>query len=220
MDGAVWMQKTPPGVWHPMGMHDMGTTGSAADGGEPVHGSSDSCRELLLRIQRGDEQAFEQLYREQSSILLATALRVLRNRSLAEEVLQEIFTEVWVNCHSYRPQAGSGRAWLTTICRRRAIDRVRAVQAQQNRDFTQGVKEAHAYEPDVQDSVLTQVEADRAQTALRALPEDQATAIAMAYYQELSHSEISRRLEVPLGTVKSRIRDGMQRLRAQLGGAG
>ncbi|PRZ17549.1 sigma-70 family RNA polymerase sigma factor [Nesterenkonia sandarakina] len=202
-------------------MHETGSPGSAADGAQlPLRAPADPCGALLLKIQQGDEQAFEQLYRDQSSILLATALRVLRNRSLAEEVLQEIFTEVWVNCHSYRAQAGSGRAWLTTMCRRRAIDRVRAVQAQQNRDFTQGVKEAHVLEPDVQDTVLTQVEAARAQTALQTLPEEQATAIAMAYYQELSHSEIARRLDVPLGTVKSRIRDGMRRLRAQLGGAG
>lgn len=215
------VQRSPPRVWHPVGMHETGSPGSAADGAQlPLRAPADPCGDLLLKIQQGDEQAFEQLYREQSSILLATALRVLRNRSLAEEVLQEIFTEVWVNCHSYRTQAGSGRAWLTTMCRRRAIDRVRAVQAQQNRDFTQGVKEAHVLEPDVQDTVLTQVEAARAQTALQTLPEEQATAIAMAYYQELSHSEIAQRLDVPLGTVKSRIRDGMRRLRAQLGGAG
>lgn len=202
-------------------MQEMGRSGSAADGAQiPVDGSADPCGDLLLRIQQGDERAFEQLYRDQGSILLATALRVLRNRSLAEEVLQEIFTEVWINAKSYRPNAGSGRAWLTTMCRRRAIDRVRAVQAQQNRDFTQGVKQAHEHEPDVQDSVLTQVEADRARTALQRLPEEQATAIAMAYYQELSHSEIATRLDVPRGTVKSRIRDGMRRLRAQLGGAG
>lgn len=209
------------GVWHSVMMHETGGSGSAAEAAPlAAHAPADPCGALLVKIQQGDEQAFEQLYREQSSILLATTLRVLRNRSLAEEVLQEVFTEVWVNCHGYRAAAGSGRAWLTTMCRRRAIDRVRAVQAQQNRDFTQGMKEAQRNEPDVQDSVLAQVEAARAQTALQTLPPDQATAIAMAYYQELSHSEIAQRLDVPLGTVKSRIRDGMRRLRSQLGGAG
>lgn len=179
--------------------------------------SSDPCGALLLRIQRQDEQAFEALYRRHASVLMATALRVVRNRSIAEEVLQEVFVEVWTNCGAYRPDAGSGRAWLTTMCRRRAIDRVRSVQAQQNRDFTEGVKQVHEVEPDIQTEVLSHLESVRLNTELRKLPAEQATAIAMAYYQDLSHSEIASALDTPLGTIKSRIRDGMSRLRALLG---
>lgn len=178
--------------------------------------SGDACAALLVRIQHHDEQAFETLYREQSSILLATILRLVRNRSLAEEVLQEVFLEVWTRAESFRPDAGSGRAWLITMCRRRAIDRIRSVQAQQNRDFTEGLKSAHGTEPDTQTEVLRQVEAVRLNTALRQLPAEQATAIAMAYYQDLSHRQIASVLDTPLGTIKSRIRDGMRRLRAHL----
>lgn len=176
----------------------------------------DACGALLVRIQHHDEQAFETLYRQHGNILLASILRLVRNRSLAEEVLQDVFFEVWTRAESFRPDAGSGRAWLTTMCRRRAIDRVRSVQAQQNRDFTEGVKHAHEVEPDIQTEALNNVESIRLNTALRALPTDQATAIAMAYYQDLSHSEIAKALDTPLGTIKSRIRDGMKRLRTQL----
>lgn len=180
-------------------------------------GGGDACGKLLRRIASGDVAAFEALYADQGSILLAVALRVLHNRSLAEEVLQEVFTAVWADCSGFDPDRGTGRAWLTTLCRRRAIDRVRAVQAQQDRDYTEGVHVAHSEVPDASSAALDHVESARAATALRELPEDQARAIALAYYQELSHREVAERLGVPLGTVKTRIRDGMRRLRADLG---
>lgn len=179
--------------------------------------STDPCGDLLLRVTEGDEHAFEELYRSHAPVLLATILRVLRNRSLAEEVLQEVFTEVWTGSDSFRPQIGTGRAWLTTMCRRRAIDRVRSVQAQQDRDFAEGVRTAHEVVPDVQTEALKHAESARVVTFLRTLPAEQGTAIAMAYYDELSHSEIASALDVPLGTIKSRIRDGMARLRTHLG---
>lgn len=181
------------------------------------HASGDTCGELLLRVKNGDERAFEQLYRHHASIFLATILRVVRNRSLAEEVLQEVFTEVWTNPSRFSPQAGTGRAWLTTMCRRRAVDKVRSVQAQQDRDFAEGSRHARDVEPDIQTEALNHAEYARVATVLQKLPAEQATAIAMAYYQELSHSEIATTLDVPLGTIKSRIRDGMARLRAHLG---
>ena len=183
----------------------------------PQRASGDACGSLLLRVQGGDEQAFEQLYRHLAPMFLATILRVVRNRSLAEEVLQEVFTEVWTNPTRFSPQVGTGRAWLTTMCRRRAVDKVRSVQAQQDRDFTEGSRHARDVEPDIQTEALNHAESARVATVLQKLPAEQATAIAMAYYQELSHSEIATTLDVPLGTIKSRIRDGMARLRAHLG---
>ena len=148
--------------------------------------------------------------------MLAAVLRIVRNRSLAEEVLQDVFTDVWRRCSAFDPLRGTGRAWLMTMCRRRAIDRVRSVQAQQDRDFAEGVKEAHQESSDLGDDVVEHLEAARAATALKALPARQAEAIALAYYHDLSHAEIARRLDVPLGTIKSRIRDGMRQLRVQL----
>lgn len=177
---------------------------------------SDPCGKILIRIQRGDDGAFEELYRGQGTILLAAVLRIVRNRSLAEEVLQDVFTDVWRSSSSFDPQRGTGRAWLMTMCRRRAIDRVRSVQAQQNRDFAEGVKEAHQQSPDLGEDVVEHVEAARAATALKNLPAHQAEAIALAYYHDLSHAEIARRLGVPLGTIKSRIRDGMRQLRVHM----
>lgn len=177
---------------------------------------TDVCGSLLLRIQQGDQRAFESLYRDQAGILLATILRLVRSRSLAEEVLQEIFLEVWTKAGAFDPDHGTGRAWLVTMCRRRAVDRIRSVQSQRDRDFAVGMKEVNELEPDVQAQVLDQVEAVRLNTALRQLPAEQATAIAMAYYRGLSHSQIAAALDTPLGTIKTRIRDGMKRLRAHL----
>ncbi|WP_261625084.1 sigma-70 family RNA polymerase sigma factor [Nesterenkonia marinintestina] len=179
--------------------------------------TEDPSGDLLRRIRGGDESAFEDLYRSQGRVLLACILRIVRNRSLAEEVLQDVFAEVWTRCAGFDPDRGTGRAWLVTLSRRRAVDRVRAVQSQQDRDFAEGVKEVHTDGTDVHTEVVAHMESVRTVTALRELPEDQARAIALAYYQDMSHREISEHLQVPLGTVKSRVRDGMARLRAQLG---
>lgn len=184
---------------------------------EAMLSSEDPCGVYLQRIQRGDEAAFEELYRGQAGILLACILRIINNRSLAEEVLQDVFAEIWTHSDGFDPSRGSGRAWLVTMSRRRAIDRVRAVQAQQNRDFAEGVKAIHSGGEDVQGEALLHVESAQAAEALRRLPDEQSAPIAMAYYQDMSHREISENLGVPLGTIKSRIRDGMRRLRTQLG---
>lgn len=105
----------------------------AADG--TVTTAADPCGDQLVRIAKGSAGAFEELFAAQSRILMAVILRIVKSRSLAEEVLQECFTEVWTRCSGFDPDRGTGRAWLITLCRRRAIDCVRSVQAQQDRDF-------------------------------------------------------------------------------------
>lgn len=189
--------------------HDRTLDGNVATAADP---SSD----LLLRIAGGDKAAFEELFVLQSRVLMAVILRIVRSRSLAEEVLQECFTEVWTRCSGFDPERGTGRAWLITVCRRRAIDCVRSVQAQQDRDFADGLRSAAGEGEQVEQTVIDRFESDRTVMALKILHEDQAQPIVMAFYQGLTHAEISENLKVPLGTIKSRIRDGMKKLREEL----
>ena len=143
-------------------------------------------------------------------------LRIVKSRSLAEEVLQECFTEVWTRCSGFDPARGTGRAWLVTLCRRRAIDCVRSVQSQQDRDFADGLRTSAEAADGVEQTVIDRAESDRTVSALKILPEEQSTPIVMAFYQGLTHAQISEDLKVPLGTIKSRIRDGMKKLREEL----
>ncbi|SMX82444.1 sigma-70 family RNA polymerase sigma factor [Brevibacterium antiquum] len=191
-----------------------GNDARASDG--TVTTAADPSSDQLLRIATGDRSAFEELFVAQSRILMAVILRIVRSQSLAEEVLQECFTEVWTRCSGFDPQLGTGRAWLITLCRRRAIDCVRSVQAQQNRDYADGLRSSADEGEQVEQTVIDRSESDRTVMALKILHEDQAQPIVMAFYQGLTHAEISQNLKVPLGTIKSRIRDGMKKLREEL----
>ncbi|WP_413336594.1 sigma-70 family RNA polymerase sigma factor [Brevibacterium sp. GP-SGM9] len=177
---------------------------------------ADPSGELLLRIATGDAAAFEKLFTDQSRILMAVIVRIVKSRSLAEEVLQECFTEVWTRCSGFNPARGTGRAWLVTLCRRRAIDCVRSVQSQQDRDLADGLRSTAETGDEVEQTVIDRAESDRTVSALKGLPEDQSRPIVMAFYQGLTHAQISQNLKVPLGTIKSRIRDGMKKLREEL----
>lgn len=191
-----------------------GNNARASDG--TVTTAADPSSDQLLRIATGDRTAFEELFAAQSRILMAVILRIVRSQSLAEEVLQECFTEVWTRCSGFDPERGTGRAWLITLCRRRAIDCVRSVQAQQNRDYADGLRSSAGEGEQVEQTVIDRSESDRTVTALKILPPDQAQPIVMAFYEGLTHAEISENLKVPLGTIKSRIRDGMKKLREEL----
>lgn len=147
---------------------------------------------------------------------MAVIVRIVKSQSLAEEVLQECFTEVWTRCSGFNPAKGTGRAWLITLCRRRAIDCVRSVQSQQDRDLADGLRSTAEAGDEVAQTVIDRAESDRTVSALRGLPEDQSRPIVMAFYQGLTHAQISESLKVPLGTIKSRIRDGMKKLRKEL----
>ncbi|WP_210603715.1 sigma-70 family RNA polymerase sigma factor [Brevibacterium oceani] len=178
--------------------------------------SADPGGVLLIRIADGDRSAFEELFTTHSRILMAVILRIVKSRSLAEEVLQDCFTEVWTRCSGFDPSRGSGRAWLVTLCRRRAIDCVRSVQAQQDRDVADGLRTTVAASDQVEQTVIARAESDRTVSALQVLPDEQAEPIVMAFYQGMTHTQISENLQVPLGTIKSRIRDGMKKLREEL----
>lgn len=193
--------------------------GASEDGRASAQGGDgDRCADLLVRISTVDEAAFELLFREYGAVMLAAIVRIVRDRSLGEEILQDCFTEIWRRASSFDATRGTGRGWIITLCRRRAIDRVRAVQSQRDRDWTQGVGQLTTVGEPAEDTAVARDEAVRTVSALRELGEPHASTIALAYFQDMSHAQISQQMEVPLGTVKSRIRDGMTKLRTMLEG--
>ncbi|MCM1010966.1 MULTISPECIES: sigma-70 family RNA polymerase sigma factor [unclassified Brevibacterium] len=201
-----------------MTSHDPGASPPGrtmrADG--EANAQTDPCGQLLIQVAAGDRRAFEELFATQSTILMAVIVRIVMSRSLAEEVLQECFAEVWARAGSFDPQRGSGRAWLVTMARRRGIDCVRSVQSSRDRDLADGLRSAAEVGEQVEQTVIDRAESDRTIAALKLLPDDQARPIVMAFYQGMTHAQISETLKVPLGTIKSRIRDGMRKMREEL----
>ena len=179
--------------------------------------AGDRAAELLVRTASGDQSAFAELYDMLSPRVLGLILRVLVNRSQSEEVLQEVFLEVWQSAGRFSPNKGQGRTWIFTIAHRRAVDRVRASQSSTDRDVRAGLRDVGiAY-----DSVAEQVElgmaGERVVEALRTLPEPQREALVLSYYGGYSQSEIAALVGSPLGTIKTRMRDGLTRLRNEIG---
>ncbi|WP_182170760.1 sigma-70 family RNA polymerase sigma factor [Flaviflexus equikiangi] len=192
--------------------------------GSPDHYRGNDAGPLITQIAGGDRAAFNELYRSTGAMLLAVILRVVRDRDLAEEVLHECFTYVWTNAHTFDHARGSGHAWLVTLARRRAIDCVRSVESQRNRDTSQGIREVNLHEPAhrhsyVEAEVETRIESARAATALRTLPEEQGRVLALVYYEGLTQQQAAERTGIPLGTVKTRIREGLRKLREDMEGA-
>ncbi|HEY0215964.1 MAG TPA: ECF RNA polymerase sigma factor SigK [Cellulomonas sp.] len=173
--------------------------------------------DALARVAGGDLTAFTELYDALSPAVHGTALAVLRDPDHAAEVTQEVMVEVWRTAARYDARRGSARAWATTMAHRRAIDRVRAVQAQRTRD--QQVLDADPQRPFdvVAEEVEGTLEAERVRHCMGGLTDTQREAVALAYYDGRSYREVAEHLEAPLPTVKSRIRDGLIRLRDCLG---
>jgi RNA polymerase sigma-70 factor (ECF subfamily) len=146
-------------------------------------------------------------------------LRVVRDRAQAEEVAQEVYVEAWTAAPRFDPSLGSPTGWLNTIAHRKAVDRVRSSQrnlAREQRHFDTELRQASV---DTSDIVVAQDESSRVREALEQLPEAQRTAVRLAYFEGRSYREVAEFLELPLGTVKTRIRDAMKRLRSNLGEA-
>jgi RNA polymerase sigma-70 factor (ECF subfamily) len=159
--------------------------------------------------------ALEALYEEYHRQALGLALRVLGNMGEAEEVVQEAFLAAWRAGHTYDPARGSTRTWLLTLVRNRAIDVVRARQRRPVQPLDETLDPPDS--ADVPLQAALNVDAARVAEALHRLPEEQRAAIELAYSSGLSHTEIAARLGVPVGTVKGRIRLGLDRLRQALG---
>ncbi|CAH0193378.1 MULTISPECIES: ECF RNA polymerase sigma factor SigK [unclassified Microbacterium] len=184
----------------------------------PEDGSAgDPVADLLVSVARGDQRAFAELYDLLSSRVFGLILRVLVNRAQSEEVLQEVFLEIWQSAGRFAPNKGQGRTWVLTMAHRRAVDRVRASQSSTDRDVRAGIRDVAVSHDSVAEQVELSIEGERVVTALRTLPEPQREAIVLSYYGGYSQSEISVLIGAPLGTVKTRMRDGLSRLRNEMG---
>jgi RNA polymerase sigma-70 factor, ECF subfamily len=174
-------------------------------------------RAALVAVATGDRRAFADTYDALAGRVLGLCRRVLVDAHQAEEVTQEVFLEVWQTAARYDPDRGSASGWILTMAHRRAIDRVRASQSAHDRDLRVGIRDFDDVQPGVEQDVETTVEVERVRHAMRSLSEAQRTALDLAYFGGLSQSEIATRLDVPIGTVKTRMRDALIRLRGLLG---
>ncbi len=184
-----------------------------SDGSAP----RDHAAELLARIVDRDQAAFAQLYDMLSARAFGLILRVLVNRAHSEEVLQEVFLEVWQSAASFAPNKGQGRTWVMTIAHRRAVDRVRSAQSSADRDQKAGLRELNTPQDGVEEQVELRIESRRVARALDTLPDPQREALTLAYFGGYSQSEIAALTGSPLGTIKTRMRDGLSRLRQEMG---
>lgn len=175
---------------------------------------------LLVRVAAGDQPAFAELYDMLSARAFGLILRVLVNRSQSEEVLQEVFLEVWQSAARFAPNKGQGRTWIFTIAHRRAVDRVRASQARSDRDVRVGSRDIDIAHDSVAEQVELGIAATQVTAALGALPEAQRETLVLAYFGGYSQSEIAVLVGAPLGTIKTRMRDGLTRLRNEMGVTG
>ncbi len=184
----------------------------------PDGAEGDPLARLLQQTATGDLAAFEGVYRELSGRVFGIARRVVLDEAQAEEVCQEVFLEVWRTCSRYDRSRGSVAAWVLTIAHRRAVDRVRSEQAASSRLAAAGRLESGATPPDaVSDQVEHRLERERVRRCLRGLTEAQREAVRLTYYTGYTQRQAADLLEVPLTTVKGRLRDGLIRLRDCLG---
>jgi len=180
----------------------------------------DAVDELLRRIAIRDKGAFAALYDQFSSRVFGLVMRIVIDRAQSEEVLQEVFLEIWEKADRFTATRGRGRAWVFMIAHRRAVDRVKSAQASADRDVRTGRRDLEVPFDAVAEDAEVRVEGERARAALDLLPDAQREVLSMAYFDGYSQSEIATTLSTPLGTVKTRMRDGIARLRKTMGVAG
>lgn len=176
----------------------------------------DPLGDLLSRAGRGDQVAFNELYDDLGPLLHGVVLKVVRDPAQSEEVTQEVFIELWRLAPRYDPTRGSVRSWAATLAHRRAIDRVRSEQASRERTEREGQKRP-IQTTDVAELVVANIDGTRVRKALERLTEIQRQAVELAYFGGHSYREVALLLDVAEGTIKTRIRDGMIRLRDELG---
>lgn len=195
----------PPPDSSPGGDHSRG---SDADG---------ELAALLKECARGDEAAFSRLYDLTSPRIFGLVLRVVRDRAQSEEVTQETFLDIWRGSARFDPRRGSPLSWMLTIAHRKSVDRVRAAESDSRRTEEYGTTNHTTAFDETSEQVERNLDRERVRRALESLTDTQRGAIELAYFGGYTHTEVATLLDLPLGTAKTRIRDGLIRLRDTLG---
>lgn len=172
-----------------------------------------SDEDLLCAIAGGDKVAFAQLYDQMSGPIYGIVRRVLRDRACSEEVAQEVLLEIWRTAARFDGTRAKAKTWVMVMAHRRAIDRVRHEQASRERDHRVALRDRVPAFDEVAEAVEARAEHRRVRQGLDRLTELQREAIVLAYYDGHTYREVATLLDVPLGTIKTRIRDGLHRLR-------
>jgi len=183
----------------------------------PADGPPSGPDDLLRRVARGDEKAFSQLYEILAPRVFGLARRVLRDPAQAEEVAQEALVEVWRTAARFDPAKGSATSWVLTITHRRAVDRVRSAQAGADRERRAMAASGETPYDDVVEAVTSNLEQQQVRRCLKGLTDLQREAITLAYYDGFTYREVAEKLDTALPTIKTRMRDGLIRLRDCLG---
>ncbi|MFF9909387.1 sigma-70 family RNA polymerase sigma factor [Streptomyces sp. NPDC013457] len=173
--------------------------------------------EVMGRVAHGDQQAFATVFEAVSGPVLGLVRTVLRDPAQSEEVAQEVLVEVWRTAARYQPSRGSVMTWVLTLAHRRAVDRVRSEQAASDREARVALLEHTPAYDEVVEQVELRLEREQLRRCLRGLTELQRESVTLAYYRGLTYREVAELLTLPLGTVKTRLRDGLIRLRDCLG---
>ncbi len=197
----------------------MEQIGRKADDTPPQGGvsSAPDLADLLRACGRGDQPAFARLYDATASRVVGLAVRVVRDPAQAEEVAQEAFLEIWRTSGRFDPAKGSPLGWMLTIVHRKAVDRVRSAEASTRRDTTYHQRNQPVEHDSTAEAATASLEARRVRGALQSLTPVQREALELAYFGGYTHTEVATMLELPVGTAKTRIRDGLIRLRDTMG---
>lgn len=183
------------------------------DPASQMRGNNSDDMRLVARIRAGDQQAISELYDRYAKVVYAVALRVLQDAGAAEDVLQDVFLQLWRNPDAFDASRGSLAAWLAVIARHRAIDRLR-----QRRPETDIEDCVIAGGPDFREEAERKLIIDKVREVLGQMNPDQRKLLELAFFQGLTHTEIAEKTGEPLGTVKTRIRSGLQFLRSKFAG--
>lgn len=176
---------------------------------EPRPEAGDEMR-LVARVRAGDQQALAELYDRYSSVVYGVALRVLQDTGAAEDILQDIFLQLWRKPDAFDSSRGSLAAWLAVIARHRSIDRLRKRRPETDLEGCVIVSTTDLGDETERSLVIEQV-----RVVMREMSPDQRTAMEMAFFQGLTHTEIAEKTGEPLGTIKTRIRSGLRQLRTR-----
>ena len=183
---------------------------------DPSHDVAPDLNDLLVKVGRGDEAAFAQLYDSCGASVFGLARRVIRDPSRAEEIAQEVFIQIWQSAARFDPARGNAKSWLLTLAHRRAVDAVRHDQAATNRENKYDWSNGPDFD-EVEESVTITLEHEQVKRCLDGLTELQREAVTLAYYKGYTYAEVATALSANTATVKTRMRDGIVRLRDCMG---